>query len=461
MDKDKLLNIAQIQRRFFLTGATKDISFRIKQLRVLKAAVEKSETELLAALKADLGKPATEAYVAEIADVISDINYALRNIGSWAKPQKIRTPFILFPAGSFIYPEPYGTVLIISPWNYPLKLAASPLVGAIAAGNCAAVKPSELSQKTSQLVAKIIEENFAPEYISIIQGDREETQMLLCQRFDYIFFTGGSVVGRIVSEAAAKNLTAVTLELGGKSPCIVDESVDIEKTARRIAWGKFFNAGQSCIAPDYLLAHKTIKAKLLEKIKAAVEEFYGKNPLESPDYGRIINESHFLRLAELLKEGNVVLGGKICAEKLYISPTIIDKITWKAKIMQEEIFGPILPVLEYENLDEIISILNERPKSLALYFFSNDKGKQEKILRGTSSGGVNINDTMAQVQNKSLPFGGVGESGMGAYQGKLTFDTFSHRKAVVKRSFCADPKMKYPPYKTPLAVIKKLMKLMG
>lgn len=461
MDKDKLLNIAQTQRRFFLTGATKDISFRIKQLRVLKAAVEKNEPELLATLKADLGKPATEAYVAEIAETIFDIDYALKNIKRWTRMQKVRTPFILFPADSYIYPEPYGTVLIISPWNYPFKLAASPLVGAIAAGNCAVVKPSELSQKTSQLVAKIIEENFAPEYVSVIQGGREEAQTLLFQKFDYIFFTGGAAVGKIVAEAAAKNLTAVTLELGGKNPCIVDENIDIEKTARRIAWGKFFNAGQSCIAPDYLLAHKTIKAKLLEKIKAAIEEFYGKNSLESPDYGRIINERHFLRLAELLKEGNAVLGGKICAEKLYISPTIIDGIQWASEIMQEEIFGPILPVLEYENLDEIISILNERPKSLALYFFSNDKGKQEKILRGTSSGGVNINDTMAQVQNKSLPFGGVGESGMGAYQGKLTFDTFSHRKAVVKRSFCADPKMKYPPYKTPLAVIKKLMRGMG
>lgn len=460
MDKNKLLNIAQTQRRFFLTGTSKDIAFRIKQLKILKSAVEKNETELLAALKADLGKPATEAYIAEIADTISDINYALKNIRRWTKPRKVSTPFVLFPAASYIYPEPYGTVLIISPWNYPFKLAISPLIGAMAAGNCVVIKPSELSEKTSRLMAKIIRENFAPEYISVAEGGKEETQQLLAQKLDYIFFTGGTAVGKIVAEFAAKNLTPVTLELGGKSPCIVDEDVDIEKTARRIVWGKFFNSGQSCIAPDYLLAHKTIKAKLLEKIKAAVEEFYGKNPLESSDYGRIINERHFLRISELLKEGNIIIGGEVNAEKLYISPTVIDNIQWSSRIMQTEIFGPILPAVEYENLDEIISILNEKPKPLALYFFSNDKDNQEKILRETSSGAVNINDTMAHMQNKNLPFGGVGESGMGAYQGRLTFDTFSHRKAVVKRSFCADPKMKYPPYKIPLAVIRKLMKFL-
>lgn len=461
MDKDKLLNIAQTQRRFFYGGVTKTLDFRIKQLKILKAAVEKNETELLAALKADLGKPAAEAYVSEIVDTISDINYALKNIRRWTKPQKVRTPFMLFPAASYIYPEPYGTVLIISPWNYPFKLAVSPLIGAIAAGNCAVIKPSELSEKTSRLMAKIIRENFDQEYISVVEGGREETQQLLAQKFDYIFFTGGAAVGKIIAVAAARNLTPLTLELGGKSPCIVDENVDIEKTAHRIVWGKFFNVGQSCIAPDYLLAHKKIKAKLLEKIKAVVREFYGENPLQSSDYGRIINEKHFLRISELLKEGNVVSGGETCAEKLYISPTVIDNIRWDSKIMQAEIFGPVLPVIEYENLDEIIPILNEKPKPLALYFFSSDKDKQEKIVRETSSGGVNINDTMAHIQNKNLPFGGVGESGMGAYQGRLTFDTFSHRKAVVKRSFSVDPKMKYPPYKIPLALIKKLMKFMG
>jgi len=461
MNQKQLVDIINEQRDFFFTGATKEIVFRVKQLNILKKAIEDNEEKILEALKSDLGKPKTEAYVSEIAPTLQEIDYALKKIKLWAEPKKVSTPWILFPASSYIYQEPYGNVLIICPWNYPFGLLFSPLIGSIAAGNCSTVKPSEISSKSSRIIANIIRENFNSSYIAVVEGGAEETQMLLAQKFDYIFFTGGTHVGKIVMEAAAKHLTPITLELGGKSPCIVDEDVNIETTARRIAWGKYFNAGQTCVAPDYLLAHKSIKNTLLESIKTVIKEFYGEDSLKNPDYARIINEKHFSRLSKLLNEGNIVIGGNTNPDDFYIAPTVIDNISWENKIMQDEIFGPILPVIEFENLDEIISILYKKPKPLALYFFSKNKSKQEKILKETSAGGVSINDVIAHIQNKDLPFGGVGDSGIGAYHGKASFGTFSHKKSVIKRSFFYESKIKYPPYKTPLKYLKKILKIIS
>jgi len=460
MNQQQIQTIAIKQRDFFFTGATKEISFRVKQLIILKKAIESNEKKILDALKLDLRKPETGAYISEIALILREINFALKNIETWNKPKKVRNPLMLFPASSYIYQEPYGNILIIGPWNYPFQLLLGPMIGSISAGNCSVVKPSEITPNCSRVIVDIISENFDPSYIAVAEGGAEETQMLLAQKFDYIFFTGGTKVGKIIMEAAAKNLTPITLELGGKSPCIVDEDVDIETSARRIAWGKFLNAGQSCIAPDYLLAHKSVKKKLMESLKIIIKEFYGEDPAKSKDYARIVNEKHFFRLSELLGEGDTIAGGDTNKNDLYISPTVIDNISWNSKIMEDEIFGPILPVIEYENINEIISILHKKPKPLALYFFSKDKDKQKKILKQTASGGVSINDVMAHMQNANLPFGGVGDSGMGAYHGKVSFDTFSHSKSVLKRSFFEN-KMKYPPYKTPLKYLKKVFKMIS
>lgn len=460
MNQQQFQKITDEQTLFFCTGATKEISFRVKQLKILKKAIESKEDEILKALNLDLRKSETEAYVSEVASVLKEINFALKNIKKWKKPKKARTPFILFPASSYIYQEPYGRVLIIGPWNYPFELLFMPLIGSITAGNCSVVKPSEMAPNCSRVIANIIKKNFDQSYIAVAEGGAEETQALLEQKFDYIFFTGGTRVGKIIMESAAKHLTPITLELGGKCPCIVDEEIDTETTARRIAWGKFFNAGQTCVAPDYLLVHKSIKNELLKNIQTVIKQFYGENPSKSNDYGRIINERHFSRLSELLNEGNIIAGGNVNKNDLYIAPTVIDNISWNSKIMEDEIFGPILPVIEYENIDEIISIFYKKPKPLALYFFSKDKYKQEKILSQTSSGGVSINDVMAHIQNINLPFGGVGDSGIGAYHGKASFDTFSRNKSVVKRSFFEN-KMKYPPYKTPLKYLKKVMRIIG
>jgi len=458
---EKIKNIANEQKDFFATNKTKDISFRLKQLEILKKAIEANEDKIIKAVKADLGRNETEAYISEIAPVLSEIDYAVKNIKKWAKAKKVKTPFILFPAKSYVYPEPYGTVLIISPWNYPFQLSLSPLVGAIVSGNCAVIKPSELAPNSARIITDIVGNNFVHSYISAVEGGVDETQELLSQKFDYIFFTGGTRVGKIIMAKAAENLTPVALELGGKSPCIVDKDIDIKIAARRIVWGKYFNAGQTCTAPDYLLAHKSIKAKLLDEIKKNIEEFYGKDPIKSYDYARIINERHFDRLSELLKEGNIIAGGKASRANRYIAPTVIDNISWDYKIMQDEIFGPILPVIEYENLDDIIKIINNRPKPLALYFFSKDKARQIKIVEEISAGGVSINDIMAHIQNMALPFGGVGDSGIGAYHGKASFDIFTHYKSVCKRMFIAEPKIKFPPYKTPLKYLKKIIKLLS
>lgn len=458
MIPEQIQNTADRLRDYFFSGRTRDINFRIKQLRKLKKAIEKNETKIIQALNLDLGKPETEAYIAEIAIIIYEIETVIKQLKSWTKPEKVSTPFSLFPGSSYIYPEPYGVVLIVSPWNYPFQLAIAPLVGAISAGNCAVIKPSEISPNTSDVIAQLVENCFDPDYITVIEGAKKETQTLLSQKFDYIFFTGGSHIGKIVMEAASKHLTPVTLELGGKNPCIIDKGIDTEMSAKRIAWAKFFNAGQTCVAPDYLLVHPAVKSKFLESLKKTITQFYGDDPHQSPDYARIVNRQHFDRLSQMMEKGEIIAGGETSAEDLYIAPTVIDGISWHDPIMQEEIFGPILPVLEYENLNQVISSIRMLPKPLALYLFSRNEAHQEKLLTSLSSGALCINDAMGHVGNQDLPFGGVGDSGMGAYHGKLSFDTFSHKKSVLKRGIWLDPPIKYPPYKIPLGILKPILK---
>ncbi len=448
-------DIIQQQRQFFATGKTKDVDFRIEQLKKLKSAILSNQSRIVDAVKADLKRPEYEAYF-EIA-AIAEVNYALKNLKSWVKPRKVPASIDQFPASARIYPEPLGVVLIIGPWNYPFQLMISPLVGAIAAGNCALLKPSEIASHTSEVVADMISKTFDPAYVAAVEGGVEISQQLLAEKFDHIFFTGGTKIGRIVMESAAKNLTPVTLELGGKSPCIVDSDIHLEYTAKRIAWGKFLNAGQTCIAPDYLLVDKKIKPALMTAIKTAIHEFYGDNPQTSPDYSRIINQRQLDRLSSFIKDGEIVVGGEVKPEDRYIAPTVLDRVSWDAPVMQDEIFGPILPVLEYEDFGEAIAQINARPKPLALYLFSKDKEKQERVLRETSSGGVSINDTVMQFGVITLPFGGVGDSGIGSYHGKASFDTFSHQKSVLQKSFLLDLKWRYAPYKGKLDLIKKMI----
>lgn len=442
------------QRQFFATGKTKEVNFRREQLQQLKAAIKESSGAILDALYADLHKPEFEGYF-ELA-VTQDIDYALKHLKSWVKPKKVKTPLTQFPSTGRIYPEPLGVVLIIGPWNYPFSLMISPLIGAIAAGNCAILKPSEIAPHTSKVLAEIVEATFEPEYIAILEGGVETSQQLLAEKFDHIFFTGGTRVGKIIMEAAAKHLTPVTLELGGKSPCLVDCDLNLTEAAKRITWGKLINAGQTCIAPDYLLVDKKIKSDLLAEIKKCLHEFYGDNPALSPDYARIINQNQFDRLTKLLQDGDILIGGETINSDRYIAPTVIDNVALDAPIMQEEIFGPILPVIEYENLDEALAIINNRPKPLALYIFSQNKNIQQRILQATSSGGVCINDTVMQVGINELPFGGVGDSGIGSYHGIASFNTFSHHKSVLKKSFLFELNWRYAPYKEKVEQFKKM-----
>ncbi|MEH1915382.1 aldehyde dehydrogenase [Nostoc sp.] len=449
-------NIIQTQRDFFQTGKTKDVNFRIEQLKNLKQAIIEHEQSIVEALQADLHKPEVETYLTEIS-VIKDIDYAIKHLQNWSKPKKAAVSWDFFSYSAKIYPEPLGVVLIIGPWNYPFQLIISPLIGAIAAGNCAIIKPSEIASHTSDIIAKIIAKHFDPAYLAVVEGGVEVSQKLLAEKFDHIFFTGGTSVGKIIMAAAAKYLTPVTLELGGKSPCIVDTDINLEHTVRRITWGKFINAGQTCIAPDYLLVNKIIKKDLIDGLEKSLKEFYGENPINSPDYARIISQKHFERLVSFLKDGKVVIGGENKPSERYIAPTLIDNVSLEDSVMQEEIFGPILPIIEYTDITEAIALINSRPKPLALYLFSQDKNLQKRVLQETSSGGVCINDTVMQVGVSSLPFGGVGDSGIGNYHGKASFDTFSHKKSVLQNSFWLDLKWRYAPYQGKLPLIKKLL----
>lgn len=447
--------IVSKQRQFFYTGATRDVSFRVEQLKKLKQGIMQYESEITEALKADLNKPEFEVYGTEFSMIFTEITDSIKHLNNWVKPQKKKLELTFLPGSAYLYPEPLGVALIIGPWNYPFQLCLLPLVGAIAAGNCAIVKPSEIASHTSHAINEVISKVFPREYIAVVEGGVETTQELLQEKFDHIFFTGGTAVGRIIMKEAAKHLTPVTLELGGKSPCIVDTDINLEVSARRIVWGKFINAGQTCIAPDYLLVHKSIKEKFLMAIADSIKEFYGENAIDSPDYARIISQKHYNRLVNYI-EGDIYFGGEYNSDSLFIAPTVINNVSWQDSIMDEEIFGPILPVIEYEDINQVITAINSRPKPLALYLFTNNKSLHARILRETSSGGVCINDTIKHCGVASLPFGGVGDSGMGKYHGKASFDIFSHYKSVLKRDFVFDVKVLYPPYAGKLPLLKRL-----
>jgi aldehyde dehydrogenase (NAD+) len=448
------------QKAFFQTGQTQDVSFRLLQLQQLQRMIQENEPRILAGLKKDLQKPDLEAYAAEISFLLAEIQYVKKRLPKWVKPVSVKTMWLHFPAKSYILKEPYGVICIIGPWNYPFQLVLSPLVGAIAAGNCAMIKPSEVSPHTAAVLAELIPAYFQPEYITVIQGGVSETTDLLTLPFDYIFYTGNTRVGKIVMQAASQNLSPCTLELGGKNPCIVDEDVDLEKTAKRIVWGKFFNAGQTCIAPDYLLVHQSIKPVLLQKITEAITEFYGENPANSPDFARIVNIHHFERLARLLNHGDLIYGGQTDRQSTYIAPTVLDQVSWEDDIMQEEIFGPLLPVLSFESFDQMIQMIQSQPKPLALYFFSRQQARITHILQHLSAGNVCINGTLSQIISFTLPFGGIGHSGMGRYHGKYSFDTFTHQKSVLQKNFLWDNTRMYPPYRVPLKFFKRILKLL-
>lgn len=450
--------IVKNQRDYFNKGETKNIDFRISQLKKLKRAILDNENLIFEALKCDLGKCAFESYETEVGLILDEIKYTIKHLSSWSKPKKVKTPITHFLSWSYTYWDPYGVCLIMSPWNYPFQLTLAPLVGSIAAGNCAIIKPSAYSPKTSAIIAKIVKNNFVEEYITVIEGGRDANSALLEEAFDYIFFTGGVTVGKKVMEAASKHVTPITLELGGKSPCIVDTSADLDISAKRLVWGKFLNCGQTCVAPDYLLIHKSIKKEFLSNIQKYIKEFYGNDPINSDDLGCIVNDKHFERLQGLMKAGNIIAGGNVIKEKRKIAPTVIDNITWSDPIMQEEIFGPILPVIEYENLSEVISEINKHPKPLALYFFTKNKENEEIILRDISFGGGCVNDTIVHLATPHMPFGGVGASGMGGYHGKDSFETFSHKKSILKKSLLIDVKLRYAPYNDKLKLLKKILK---
>ena len=449
-------NLLDKQRKYFLTGKTKDVEFRIKRLKALKEIIIKRNQEIMESLRKDFGKSEFETFSNEIMSSLEEIKLAIKKLHSWAAPRKVNTPIAYFKSSSRIYYEPYGVALIIGAWNYPFQLAINPLIGAISAGNCCIIKPSELAPNTSKLLSEIIKECFDEEYCAIVEGGAQETTALLNEKFDFILYTGSTHVGKIVAQAAAKHLTPVVLEMGGKSPCIIDNTADIEISARRIVWGKFLNAGQTCVAPDYLLVHKEVKDSLIKAIQKYIKDFYGDNPENSKDYCRIINEKHFDRLCALLEEGDIVAGGQTNRSQLYIEPTVIDHVTWNYPIMQEEIFGPILPIIEYEDLTNVIEMINAHEKPLALYIFSKNKKVQRKIVNETSFGGGCINTTVLHAGNPYLPFGGVGSSGMGNYHGKASFDTFSHQKGILNKSLIVDPKLIYPPYKNKVDILKKM-----
>lgn len=445
----------QRQRTFFQTGATRPLEFRRAQLRKLENALVANETALLSALHADLRKSAHDAYFGEIGFVLSEIRHATRRLPSWMKPQRRGIPLLAWPGKGVVQPEPFGVALVIGPWNYPLQLLLMPLVGAIAAGNCVVLKPSEFAPHTAAAVARLIRENFAGEYVTLFEGERDVAEALLHERFDKIFFTGSTNVGRIVMTAAAKHLTPVTLELGGKCPCIVCADAPLGVTARRIAWGKFMNAGQTCVAPDFVLADRRVCDELVAALKQTLQQFYGDDPQKSADYNRIINRRHFDRLAAYLTAGRIVHGGQRDEKDLFLAPTLLTDVPSGAPAMQEEIFGPILPVIPFDTLDEVVGMLRERPTPLALYLFTQDRAQQEMVLARTRSGGVCLNDTVVHLAAKNLPFGGLEESGMGAYHGKAGFDCFTHYRSVLQRSFRFDAKFRYPPPSVSLETLRR------
>jgi aldehyde dehydrogenase (NAD+) len=451
-------SIIEEQRSFFKTNTTKELAYRKKYLKALRKAIIAREDELCEALFKDFKKPMFEALASETQFVLSELNHILKHLEYWAQPNRVSGSWANFPSRDYILHEPYGNVLIIAPWNYPIQLALSPLIGALAAGNTVVIKPSELTPNSSKMIAELITSVFPPEYVTVVEGGVEASQELLHEPWNYIFFTGSTRVGQIIYEAAARHLTPVTLELGGKSPCIVDETAKIKTAAKRIAWGKFLNAGQTCIAPDYVLVHASVKEKLVVALKQAMETFYG-TTTSALDYARIISEEHYTRVSGYLDGQTILAGGTCIPEERFIAPTLIDEPSLDSNVMQEEIFGPILPIISYNDISEIEQYVLHFNKPLALYLFSENRKFQNRIQKQYSFGGGAINDTVIHITNKKLPFGGVGASGINGYHGKNSFVTFSHQKSMVKRGTWIDLPLRYPPYDLPVRWAKKIKHL--
>ncbi|MFX0555292.1 aldehyde dehydrogenase [Maribacter sp. CXY002] len=452
-------SVLESQRGFFKSQETKNITTRKKALKGLRKIIIEHEDLICDAVYTDFKKPKFETLATETQLVLAELNYAIKNVAVWCKPKRVSSSLVNFPSSDYIYSEPYGNTLIISPWNYPILLTFSPLIGAIAAGNTAVIKPSELTPNTSNLIARLIKKAFPIEYVAVIEGGILESEQLLKEKWDYIFFTGSNRVGKIVYQSAAKHLTPVTLELSGKSPCIVDESANIELAAKRILWGKFVNGGQTCIAPDYILVHHSIKQQFVAECKKTITKFYGNEIALSKDFARIATTDQYVRLKQMLDNEKILFGGSTDDETLYIEPTLLDTPGLDSKVMQDEIFGPILPIIDYHDFNDIDSYINHYDKPLALYIFSKSKKFQDKILKTYSFGGGAINDTLIQISNKKLPFGGVGSSGISSYHGKHSFDIFSHKKSIVKKSNWLDIPFRYAPYNILDTVAKKIKHL--
>ncbi len=441
-----IAEIIDAQRKAFAQGHTLPKHEREKALRAFMASVIKHEPQIIEALHDDMRRSSMEAYLSEVGYVTGEIRTALKSLGRWMRPKKMFGPLAAAPSRSMLVSQPLGLTLIVGPWNYPVQLALAPVVGAVAAGNVCVVKPSELAPASSAVVKAIIDEAFDPTWVAAVEGGIETSQALLGHRWDHIFFTGGTAVGRIYAKAGAEHLSRVTLELGGKSPTIVTDSADLDVAAKRIAWGKWFNTGQTCIAPDYVLAHSSIRKQLVDKIAAAATAFYGEDPQKSDDYGRIINDRHFERIAGLIDADKVAFGGQTDAADRYIAPTVMTDVSLKDAVMQEEIFGPLLPVLEYTAMNEVLATVAENPNPLALYLFTTNPADEKLVLDRISFGGGCINNTLLHFSDHKLPFGGVGTSGLGAYHGHHSFEAFSHRKGILKTANFLDPSVKYPPY---------------
>ena len=446
MKQNQIIEIIEKQRAFFSTGATLDVNYRIAALKKLSMALEQKESAIAQALHTDLGKSAEESYMCETGIVRSEISYMLRHIRRFAKKQIVATPLAQFASCSYKKPMPYGVTLIMSPWNYPFMLSLDPLVDAIAAGNTVVLKPSAYSPAVSKLLKEMIGELFPEEYIAVVEGGREENAYLLDQKFDYIFFTGSKAVGQLVLEKAAKHLTPVTLELGGKSPCIVDKSAKLELAARRIVFGKFLNCGQTCVAPDYILCHSSVKDRLVECLKAEIARQYGSDYTNNPLYGKIISKKHFDRVIGLIEQDKVVSGGHFDTVSQKIEPTIMDGITWDSRVMGEEVFGPLLPILTFDEIDDVIETVNSHDKPLALYIYAEDRKVIREVTARCTFGGGCVNDCIIHLATSNMGFGGVGESGMGAYHGKTGFETFTHYKSIVDKKTWMDLPMRYQPY---------------
>lgn len=448
------------QQYYVYTGETKSLEFRLRQLDVLKAAIKNAEPAILNALYQDLRKGEFEAFTTEIGIIYESINYMKKHLADWMKPEPKKTPAFLQPAKSYVVSEPYGSCLIIAPYNYPFQLVMEPLIGAIVGGNAAIVKPSESTPHVAQVVKELLEEAFPPEYIRVVEGEKEETSKLIHAPFDFIFFTGSVAVGKIVMKAASERLTPIALELGGKSPAVIDHTANLEVAAKRIAWGKFSNAGQTCVAPDYVMVHEDVKDEFIRRLQETIVEFYGENRQQSPDFGRIVNEKQYTRLADLMdhSQNELLFGGEKDQEDLYVAPSLYDVSNFQHPLMEDEIFGPLLPIMTYKDLSHAIYQIRKLPKPLAAYFFSEHEKAQDYFIDALPYGGGCINDTISHVGSVGLPFGGVGTSGQGAYHGKASFDQFTHQKSVLRKSTKLPVKLLFPPYKSKAKLVRSVFR---